>query len=543
MKRIALYFLLPLCFLGLVAFTTTNNKYFEISKNIEIFANLYKEINTHYVDELDPGKLMKVGVDAMLGSLDPYTNYFSETQMEGFRYLSEGRFDGIGAEMKKIKDYITILETTEKSPAIEAGLKAGDQILEVNGESAKGKSQKDILNVFRGAPGTQLQLRIQRPGTPDPLDLTLTRGKVNARNVPYSGFVSDGIGYINLTTFTANAGRNVANALRDLKTDNPDMTGVVLDLRGNGGGLLREAINVSNVFIDKDEEVVSTKGKVADWDKYYKTRNEPVDKEIKVAVMINKSSASASEIVSGVMQDLDRGVLIGQRSYGKGLVQNTRDVGYNAKVKLTTSKYYIPSGRCIQSIQYEQGEHKDIPEADRTPFKTRNGREVRDGGGLKPDVYIEHAAEPTIIKRLKAQNHIFNFVTDYCLKHDDIGPVEDFSFNKFDEFLTYLKANDFKYETNSERRLNKLTEMIETEGMKDELVDALEGVKAKIEKEKSGHLSDYKDEILALIEADIIGRYYFEDGRIKQRLKNDAELNKAIEVLNDTETYNSILKG
>jgi carboxyl-terminal processing protease len=540
MKRIVLYLAVPVILIGAVSFSYVNDKYFEISKNIEIFSNLYKELNTNYVDELDPGALMKIGADAIMESLDPFTVYYSETQIEGFRYLVEGKFDGIGANSKKIGDYVTITEVFKNSPAMKAGLKAGDQFISINNTDAKGKSKSDVLSFLRGAPGTEVAIEVSRPGAKEPIDISVMRGGSSVPNVPYSGFVSNDVGYISLTTFTNNAGRNVANALRDLKTENPDIKGVVLDLRDNGGGLLREAINVSNVFINKGEEVVSTRGKVKDWDHYYNTRNEPVDLEIPVVVLINKNSASASEIVSGVIQDLDRGVLVGQRSYGKGLVQNRKDIGYNAKIKLTTHKYYIPSGRCIQSVEYENGEPKEIPDEKRAKFKTRKGREVLDGGGVKPDIILDPPKQPTIINRLENQDIIFNYVTEFVLKNPTIDSADAFTFTDYKGFLSYVKKSDFKYTTETEKSLKKLEEVVSNEEMNEQLEDELKSMKKLIEGEKEKHLTEYKEEIVRLIEKDIVSRYYYEYGKIRNKLKNDPELTKAIEVLHSDE-YNKVL--
>ena len=328
--------------LGFLTLATTfksdQNDYFELSKNIEIFTNLYKEINTYYVDDLDPSGLMRIGIDGMLESLDPFTNYISESEIEAFRYVTEGRYNGIGAQIETIDEFPTIVQPHENSPATEAGLQAGDQIIEVDGKSAKGKTPDELNAVLKGYPGTELALTIRRPGESKDLSITLVRGEVSVPPVPYFGMVSDDVGYIALSVFSRNAGREVGNALRELKGQNPDLKGVVFDLRGNPGGLLTEAVNISNLFIPKGELVVTTKGKVKDWDRSFKTLNQPIDADIPLVILIDDSSASASEIVSGVVQDLDRGVLMGQRSYGKGLVQNTRDVGYNSRVKLTTAK-------------------------------------------------------------------------------------------------------------------------------------------------------------------------------------------------------------
>lgn len=355
--------------IGIAASQQPANRHFEIIKNLEIFSNLYKEINTSYVDDVDPGTLMRTGVDAMMESLDPFTNYISESEIEGYRFMTEGKYNGIGAISKKIGDFVTITELYEDHAADNAGLRPGDKLVAIDGKDAKGKDPEALNNILRGFPGTEVVLTIRRPGTPEDFEVTLVRGEVQVPNVPYHGMVSDNIGYIALTTFTRQAGINVSKALNELKTENPNLKGVIFDLRDNGGGLLSEAVNVSNVFIPRNELVVTTKGKVKDWDRSFNTTGEATDTEISLTVLINKRSASASEIVSGVVQDYDRGVLMGQRSYGKGLVQHTRDIGYNSKLKLTTAKYYIPSGRCIQSVEYENGEPVDIPDEKRTQFK------------------------------------------------------------------------------------------------------------------------------------------------------------------------------
>lgn len=539
--------ILALCLLAsagfLLSFTSQNRgKYFEISKNIEIYTNVYKELNTWYVDDLDPATIMRTGIDAMVGSLDPFTNYFSESQIEGYRYLNEGKFDGVGADFKIIDGYPTIVEPNENSPAIKAGLKAGDQIIAINGEPAQGRSIDDVHSVVRGVPGTTLQLRIKRPGQNDEIDVNLTRGEVSPENVPYSGFVADGIGYIALTTFTQDAGRNVANALRNLKTGNPDIKGLIFDLRGNGGGLLREAVNVSNVFVGKDEMVVSTRGKVPERDQMYSTKNNPVDEDIPLVILIDKNSASASEIVSGVVQDFDRGVLLGQRSYGKGLVQNTRDVGYNAKLKMTTAKYYIPSGRCIQSVEYENGEPKDITDDKRAKFKTRNGRTVLDGGGVSPDVVIEKKKAPEIVQALNDQHLIFNYVTQFCLDHPEIAGIEQFTFSDYDDFVRFVNKSDFIYDMQAEETVELLSEQLAEAGLSDELKADLKTLERALDDEKANHLQKYRDEIIHEIEMDIAGRYYFQTGQTQQRLKNDPELQEAIALLNDQKKYADKLK-
>jgi len=520
--------------------TTDTGNYFEIAKNIEIFANLYKEVNTYYVDEIDPAKLMRTGVDAMLESLDPYTNYISESQIEGFRYISEGRYNGIGADIRIIGDWPTIVSPYEDAPAHKAGLKAGDQIIEIDGKDAKGRTSDEVSAIMKGYPGTEVKLTIQRPGETKKLNITLIRDEVNIPNVPFSDMISEDVGYIALTVFTRDAGRNVAKALENLKVEQPDLKGVILDLRDNGGGLLAEAVNVSNVFIPKNELVVSTKGKVKDWDRSFKTLNMPLDEKIPVIVLINKNSASASEIVSGVLQDLDRGVLIGQSSYGKGLVQNTRDIGYSAKVKMTTAKYYIPSGRCIQSIEYKQGEPAEIPDSKRTPFKTRNGRTVLDGGGVRPDILLEHAASD-ILTTLEDKNFIFNYVTQWMLKNPEVGAADDFHFTHWDDFVQFLEKQNFDYDTDSEQLLKELKEKSKVDGYISEAdIQALE---ARIIETKRKDLNKHRELVTNLIEKEIVSRFFYEKGRIKVGLRNDLEIKEAVKLLNEKARYDALLKG
>ncbi len=526
-----------------VATTVVNEtgNYFEIAKNIEIFANLYKEVNTYYVDEIDPAKLMRTGVDAMLESLDPYTNYISESQIEGFRYITEGRYNGIGADIRIISDMPTIVSPYEGSPAQIAGLKAGDQILEIDGKDAKGKTTDEISAVMKGYPGTEVQLTIQRPGESKNLKISLIRDEVSIPNVPYSGMISEDVGYIALTVFTRDAGQNVAKALEDLKVEQPNLKGVILDLRDNGGGLLAEAVNVSNVFIPKNELVVSTKGKVKDWDRSFKTLNQPLDEKTPLVVLINKNSASASEIVSGVIQDLDRGILLGQSSYGKGLVQNTRDIGYNAKVKMTTAKYYIPSGRCIQAIEYKQGAPAEIPDSKRTAFKTRNGRTVLDGGGVRPDIVFDHDAGSDILQTLEEKNIVFNFVTQWVLKNPEVKSSDDFHFTQWGDFVQFLEKQNFDYDTETEQLLKEMKEKSKEDGYISEADIAM--LEAKIIEAKKNDLNKNKELITDMIEKEIVSRYFYEKGRIKVGLRNDQEIKEAVKLFGDKARYDSLLKG
>lgn len=537
----------PLALLGILIFgvsftlneTPLRDKYFQIAKNIEIFTNLYKELNFYYVDELDPGQLMRTGIDAMVGSLDPYTNYISESEIEGYRFITEGRYNGIGAQVLFIRNHATITETYEGSPAQKAGLIPGDQILAVDGKSAVGKTPEEVDLFMKGAPGTEFMLSIQRPGEKDPLQIGITREEVQVPNVPYFGMVNENVGYVALTTFTRNAGRNIAAGVKALKQENPNLKGMILDLRNNGGGLLTEAVNVSNVFIPKDELVVTTKGKVKDWDRSFKTLNPATDDQIPLVVLINKNSASASEIVAGVIQDLDRGVLLGQRSYGKGLVQNTRDIGFNSKVKLTTAKYYIPSGRCIQSVEYNNGEPVDIPDTERAVFKTRNGRSVLDGGGVKPDFAVKAAEDLSIVKALQDQYYLFDFVTEYALEAPKVDTVADLEFKDWTRFTNFLQDRSFAYETDSEKALQELLDQSEAEGFA--ISEEAKKIRQSLATQKNAELEKHKESILNLIEKDLASRQFFQDGKIKIGLRNDPEIKEAIALFNDMDRYQALL--
>jgi len=421
------------------------DKYFEIAKNLEIFTSVYKELNTHYVDDLDPNTVMRTGIDAIMNSLDPYTVYYSESQVESYRISDDNRYNGLGASSKEVDGKVTVVEVYKDGPSYEAGILVGDQITSINGQTTKGRSYDDVLTFLRGFPGTSVQMGIYRPQDRKQYTYELTRSAVDIPNVPYSGMVSDNVGYITLTTFTQNAGKNIAAALRELRKNN-ELEGLILDLRSNGGGLLAEAIDILGIFLPKGSPVVTTKGKVRDRDQAYSTRRTPVDVDMPIVVLINKRSASASEIVSGAIQDYDRGVIMGQRSYGKGLVQNQKEVGYNSRIKLTTSKYYIPSGRCIQSVAYEDGEPKDIPDNQREVFKTKNGRPVLDGGGVTPDVKLAPFVPAEVLQALEEENLIFKYVDEYIGKTGETPEMISLNFDDYKGFEQYLNSMNFSYE-------------------------------------------------------------------------------------------------
>lgn len=534
--------LLPVLILMLMAFAETPNKYFEISKNIEIFTNLYKELNLYYVDEVDPAKLMRIGVDAMLEHLDPYTNYFSENQIEGWRFMSEGRYEGLGAETKLIDNYLTITDLIDGAPAETSGLKIGDQIIKVDGRSTEGKNKVEVETMMRTVPSPEIKLEVVRIGQKKALPITLTRSEINDSNVPYHGMVADGIGYVILTTFTENAGKNVGDAIRDLKKENPELKGVILDLRNNGGGLLREAVSICNLFIPKDALVVTTRGKVQEWDREFKTTGVTVFPDLPVTVLANKMTASASEIVSGVLQDYDRGIIIGQRTYGKGLVQNTRDIGYNSQLKLTTAKYYIPSGRCIQSVAYQDGEPVDVPDDQRAAFKTRNGRKVLDGGGVTPDIKMDPVDVPDLIGQLEAQNMIFKYVNSYQQSHESIGDPQEFRFDDFEGFIQFLQTNGFVYHNPAYRKLDEAVAVMEKDRQSDYLPQ-LQQLQNELTQNNDAVFNADKEIILKTIASQIIARYYPEKDKILYKLRHDNEVKKAIEVLEDANGYQQILAG
>jgi len=536
MKRIAKVLgLVVILIVGMSAMVMQNDKLFEITKNIEIFANAFQKLNTNYVDEIDPSELMRIGIDAMVSSLDPYTNYISESQVESYRLANEGKYQGMGAVIQKVGDYITIVEAYEDGPSLKAGLQVGDQIVEVNGFNTKGKSTEEMNAIAKGVAGTTMNLRIKRPGVKDEIDVTLTRGETSIPNVPYSGRVADNIGYISLTVFTQNAGKNIADALKKLKKDG-GLDGVIIDLRNNGGGLLREAINICDIFLPQGMEVVSTKGKIKERDRTFSTMRPAIDPDIPIVVLTNKGSASASEIVSGVIQDYDRGVVMGQRTFGKGLVQNTEEIGYNSRVKLTTSKYYIPSRRCIQAVKYENGKPVDIPDEERSKFKTANGRVVLDGGGVTPDVRLEPKEPSEYTQALLKENMVFTFVNQYTADIDSIDAPGVFRFDDYEQFKTYVRNSDFDFKSELE------TEISELRGeSKAALQPDFEQLLGKLNDLQKDYLNTYEEEITKEIEVEIVSRYYYQSGKAEQKLNGDTEVQEAIALLNDPDRYDKIL--
>ncbi|MGC8802173.1 MAG: S41 family peptidase, partial [Bacteroidales bacterium] len=440
---------------------------FKIGKSIDIFISLFKELNYNYVDDIDPEKLITAGIDGMLKTLDPYTTYIPETKLEDFRFQTTGQYGGIGAIIRRIDDYVYIVEPYENSPAAKAGLKAGDKILAVNGVEAKGKDVSTISDQLKGTPGTVVEVTLERTGIEQPMKIKITREKITIPNVPYYGMLTDSVGYIRLTNFTTNAGAEVRQAVTALKAKKA--RALILDLRDNPGGLLNEAVEVVNCFVPKDQLVVFTKGKIKEAFKRYVTISDPIDTLIPLAVLTSRGTASAAEIVAGTLQDLDRAVVVGQRTFGKGLVQQTRPLSYNTQLKVTVAKYYIPSGRCIQAVDYshrnEDGSVGYIPDSLIKEFKTRVGRTVYDGGGIMPDIKVEQEKYSQIALNLYAKNIIFNFATEYVREHPTVSPPDKFTIDAatYQKFTEYVNRQNFDYQTQTEQQLDKLIEIAKKE--------------------------------------------------------------------------------
>ena len=540
-KLIILAFALVVTSIVSVGFT---DNYFEIAKNLDIFTTLYKELNTFYVDETDPGKLMKEGIDEMLKSLDPYTTYIPESEIEDFRFQTTGQYGGIGAMITKRKDFVYVSEPYKDFPAQKAGLMAGDKILEINGKTAKGKTTAEVVKVLKGQPNTSLTLLIERKNLAKPFEVTFDREEVSIKSVPYSAYIEDGIGYVKLISFTRNCSNDVKDAIKELKAEG-ELKGLILDLRSNPGGLLNESIDIVNLFVEKGEGIVSTKGKIKSWEKSYIANKNPLDADVPLVVLINSSSASASEIVSGAIQDLDRGVVIGQRSYGKGLVQQTRKLSYNSQFKLTVAKYYIHSGRCIQSLDYsnrnEDGSVGKVPDSLMTAFQTKNGREVFDGGGINPDIITDVGKVSNIVISLFREYLFFDYATDFRFEHDSISENFVFSDDEYKHFEHYLSDKEYTYKTKTEEALEKVKKKAIDENYFEALSEGYENLLAQLEANKGDDLYTNKEDVIKIMSGEISSRYFYKEGRIRSALNFDPELKKAIEVLQNIEEYNGIL--
>lgn len=521
---------------------------FEIAKNLQIFTTLYKEVNSYYVDELNPSKTMRTSIDAMMKSLDPYTVFISEDEIEDYRTRTTGEYGGIGATIGTRNNKVLVIMPHEDTPAKRAGLKIGDEILQINEVKVNAKNYNDVSKLLKGQPGTEVELIIKRYGATQTEKVKIKRERIKINHLPYYDIFEGNIGYVQLTEFTAGAAHSIQKAVEELK--NKGAKSIILDLRGNPGGLLHEAINLANLFIPKDVDVVSTKGKIAEWNKTYKTLKMPLDMAIPLVVLINGNSASASEIVAGVVQDYDRGVLVGQRSFGKGLVQSTRLLAYNCQAKITVAKYYTPSGRCIQAIDYSQkdkdGKAGKIPDSLRRAFKTRAGRTVYDGAGLEPDIVLEKEELSPIAQNLIAKNLLFEYANEYVLKNPQpsVKSAKDFVLSDADyqNFVAWVKNKDYAYTTDLEKNFQNLVETAKKEKVYDNLQNDFNLLKSKIAKNKEADLITFKNEIRELLEMEICTRYFYEKGQVEARFDDDKELAEAIKILKEPKRYQEILK-
>ena len=549
-KTILRHTLLSIFVLTFVTFSVRgqNENNFEISKNLEIFISMFNELNKSYVDDINPGELMETGIESMLETTDPYTVYIPESQVEDYRMITTGQYGGIGSLIHRNGEYVVISEPYEGYPAHNSGLKAGDRLLKINGEDMINKPSDEVSKFLKGQPGTSVSLLVERDGEDAPLEFEINRENITIKDIPHYGMLNEHIGYIKLTGFTQQAGNDVKKALMDLKSNN-EVQGIILDLRNNGGGLLGEAVNITNIFVEKGQLVVSTKGKLKDKNQDHYTRYNAIDTKIPLLILINAHSASASEIVAGAIQDMDRGVVLGQRSFGKGLVQNVIPLSYNSQMKITVAKYYIPSGRCIQAVDYsmkdEDGYYTQIPDSLVNEFNTRNGRPVFDGGGIEPDICMKPRKFSQILTSLFSKFLIFDYATKYTLEHPSITSPEEFSISDsdFDDFVSFLADKDYDYTTRGEEKLSELKDA----AIKEDYFEAIEPqyklLKQAMIHNKEEDLVTYKHEIKELLRMEIVSRYYFQKGRIRTALRHDPEIKQAIEILEDPLTYKSILNG
>ncbi len=531
---------------ALLGFSFTHD-YFEVSKNLDIYNAVYRELNAAYVDGTKPGQLVKTSIDAMLGTLDPYTVYYPENEIEDFLYLTTGEYGGIGTEVYDIDNKIIVKEPTEGFAAFKAGLRAGDQIVGVNETNVEGKASDEILNLLRGQAGTPVKLKVLKVGATKPVEVNLTREEIKPKVVPYFGMIPNSkTGYIKFIGFTTTTcSQDVKNALIKLKEQGA--TSLILDIRGNLGGFLNEAVNIVNLFVERGQEIVFTKGKSSDWDKSYLSVNAPLDTQMPLAVLVDENSASASEIVSGALQDLDRAIIIGKRTFGKGLVQETRNLVYNAKIKITVAKYYIPSGRCVQALDYsnkdEDGRVLKVPDSLITAFKTKGGRIVYDGAGIMPDIKTGNLKVPTVVSALLNQYQIFNYATKYVTDHQNIGAASDFNLSDkdYDDFVAFVNSKKFEYKTRSELVLEEMKRSLGEENAVTDSKGELEALSNKLKSIKKDELYKNKAEIKRYLEDEIVSRYYFQAGRIEYGIKNDKEIEEATRLLKDESKIKALL--
>ena len=538
---------LLILFLSL-GFSTLKNKDLELVKNLDIYYTLFRELNMFYVDETNPEELVTTSIDAMLSSLDPYTSFIPESDMDAFQFQTTGEYGGIGSLIRRSGENIIIAEPYEGFPAAKSGLRSGDVILKVDGISTQDMQLESVSDKLKGTPGTELVLDIERYGEEKPFKVELIREKISIQNVPYYGMINPGMGYIRISNFTTGASMEVEDAFESLKKDH-DLNSLVLDLRSNPGGLLIEAVRICNLFVDKGELIVSTRGKMNQWDSDYSTTQQPLDKEIPLVVLVNRGSASASEIVAGALQDLDRAVVVGQRTFGKGLVQTSRPLKYNAQLKVTTAKYYIPSGRCIQALDYTHrnpdGSVGLVPDSLISEYQTRNGRLVYDGGGIQPDFEVIPEMLSEITLQLYSQSMFFDFATRYRNTRDVIDSPETYSLsdNDYDLFKVFIEDNDFEFRTASEKAFEQLLASAKREKYYELAKDELTSLEEKLSHDNLKDLQTFEEEIRQILTEEIVNHYYYHAGRILAQIQKDIQLDKAREILQEPGMLKEVLNG
>lgn len=548
MKKIKSVFFILLIFSALGATAQKKHNNFEISKSIDIYNNVLRQLNMYYVDEIDPAELNEAAINAMLDGLDPYTVFIPESQIEDVKLMTTGEYGGIGATIQYFENRTQIADPYEGFPAAKAGLIPGDKFLEINGIDVTNKTSSEVSELLKGQPGTTVKLKMERLGEKEPIVKELKREKIKIDNIPYSTVFENGVGYAILTGFTKDCAKELKEVFLDMKK-NHDLKGFILDLRGNGGGLLNEAVEIVNMFVPKNKLVVYQKGKVAQHNYNHFTQREPLDLDIPLVILVNEGSASASEIVSGSIQDFDRGVIVGQRTFGKGLVQNILPMSYNTQIKVTVAHYYLPSNRCIQEIDYSKKKKATdtLAKADTVgqPFYTANGRVVYEGHGIQPDVKIEPELMSTITTHLFAKNLFFKYANKFYSSHKSIKSPKDFKITDeiYDDFMQFVKNEGFTFTSKSETDIKELEKTAKIEGYLDEIQPILNQAVAKIEEEKAKDLIEHRDEIEMLMKYEIVSRYYYQKGRIIATLDDDPELKRAFEIILNPEEYGNILKG
>lgn len=519
---------------------------FEIIKGVDLIENVFENLDKYFVDDPKYGDMSKTAIDAMLKQLDPYTVYYHESNMEDYLLMTTGQYGGIGSVIRKMEDYTYIIEPYFEKPAYKAGLRAGDKILKINGHDMKGMQSDEVSKNLKGPAGSEITIDFERNG--EKKKTTFTREEIEIPIIPYYGMLDDKIGYISLNTFMKQTvTSDVAAAMKDLKEKG--MTKLVMDLRGNGGGFLNQAVSLVNLFVDAGITVVKTKGRLESEQFDYKTQTQPLDKEIPLVVLVDGNSASASEIFAGTLQDLDRAVIVGRTSFGKGLVQRTYDLRYGAKMKLTVAKYYTNSGRCVQKLEYYDKEYgknvEEVPDSLIKTFYTKNGRPVIDGRGVEPDVKVERDKYSSLSTDLMIHNLIFKYANQYFYTHESIAPAKDFALSDadYEAFKDLVVKDTFDYKTESEDMLLELKKITENEKTFDEIKDLYDKMLPILTPSKERDLDIFKDEIKGLLEDEIVSRYYFQEGRAVYNLKDNSDLNKAKEILNNLDEYHRILKG